>query len=72
MTDEILTIEEQYGRMALSYTQQFLQLCKTLDKNSHVLDLCCGYRRHALCSHEQALCSLMGNYADIGIIPQRL
>ena len=55
MTDEILTIEEQFGRKALSYTHQFLQLCKTLDKTSHVLDLCCGYGRHALYLHEQGV-----------------
>ena len=43
-----LTIENQYGRKALSYSQQFLEFYRGQTEESHVLDLCCGYGRHAL------------------------
>lgn len=48
MISEFLTIENQYGRKALSYSQQFLEFYRGQTEESHVLDLCCGYGRHAL------------------------
>ena len=48
MVYEVLTVENQYERKALSYTQQSLQFCRDLKKESRVLDLCCGFGRHAM------------------------